>query len=457
MLYTGLQSSRGDRDKFKIVGVVLLASLSLAAVVAFLWLVVYPGYKSTSSRLYPTSYGYPALLRLMGRPVPVEVAKAKPARLSQAMMGQGFLSPHRLFNISTRSPNRISRVLVDVGDAVHRGQLLIELDPTYARDSVKMAEASLRIAKINLAKLKAGSRPGVVREKDASLRKAKGDLKTAQAQLARESRLFDQGAIPRQELEEYQAKYRTSLEANTIAMENAQMAKHSTGADIRQAEAKVESARADLLARLKDLEETKIYAPTDGVVISRDIEPGEVTRGAGQRLLVIAHGLEFQVQLDQQYFGKVHIGQSAEVFLEARPDQTFYGEVIRFNPSVQGAMERPGLPDRQAPTFTAWVKLKNLQPGVSLAPGMQGYARLIAHHKALAVPTGAIINFSGGEGLVLVVKDSRIAVRPVRFGPTTNSMTEIDNGLAEGDVVVVSGQEALKPGDRVTVEDEKSN
>ncbi len=435
---------------------IISGSLSLAAVLVFGALVVFPSYKSSSSRLYPTPFGYPAMLRHLGEPIPVDIGKTEPSQLSQIMMGEGFISPLQLVSISTRSPNLVSKVLVDVGANVNSRQLLIELDPAYAVNSVNMAQATLRIAQINLAKLKSGSRPEVVREEEADLDKAKGDLQTSKEQLDREKRLFAQGAVPRDELETYESNYRASAASYTSALENANMAKFSTSDDIRQAEAKVDSARADLDARRKDLQETKIYAPSDGVVIARDINPGEVTRGDGQQLLAVAHGIEFQAMLDQSYFANVHVGQQADVYLDAYPQQDFHGTIVKINPSVQGASQRAGVPNQQAPTFSAWVEITQLPKGVSLAQGMQGYARISASHEALAVPAGSIISFSGGEGLVLVVHKSKLQVQPVRFGATSDKMTEIYDGLAPGDVVVTSGQDALEPGDHVTYREHAS-
>ena len=430
----------------------LAGSAAISGAAALVTFALLPGYKLPTNRLYPTPFGYPSILRFLGKPIPVEVATVGPAMLSEIIMGRGLIDPEEIVQVSARAIAKVTRVLVDVGMQVEEGEPLIFLDTTQAQNAVRIAEANLTLAEINLATLQAGARPEAIRERQINVERAKGNMEMVFEQYMRERRLFEQGVISKANLEGYESNYHNAQAGYLAAVENLAMAKTARAEHLKAAEAQLESVKVHLAVQKENLEEARIYSPTDGVVIGRSVNRGEVPGVTGQVLLSIARGFTFKADVDQEKTGQVRLGQEAEVFLDAYPGRTFKGKVIKINPAIQSLQsQRQTLSeqDRRPPTFPVWITLDHA--GEPLAPGLLGFARIQLERDGLAMPAGALIHFSAGEGLVCVVEDCRIRVRPVKFGITSKGMTEIIQGLKEGEQVIISGQQALKEGDQIEV------
>jgi membrane fusion protein (multidrug efflux system) len=190
-----------------------------------------------------------------------------------------------------------------------------------------------------------------------------------------------------------------------------------------------------------DLENTKIVAPVGSVILTRTVNPGEVTNmqeevfelGPIEQVYMVA-----EVPTDKTGF--VTLGMAAEVSIDSFPGEIFKGEVVKMD-AVASATTR---------TFSAYIRIKN--PGLRLKPGVTGYARLERSHSTLAVPSVAILNPVGDRATLFVVDGAgRARIREVRPGLMADGMTEILDGLQEGEKVVTVGQLELHEGDRVAI------
>jgi RND family efflux transporter MFP subunit len=135
----------------------------------------------------------------------------------------------------------------------------------------------------------------------------------------------------------------------------------------------------------------------------------------------------------------VQLGLPAETTFPAFPSEVFKGTVWKIDPNI----------DPITRTFTTYIKIEN--PDFRLKPGLSGFARIRRTAKdVLAVPSIAIVNPSGEQASVFVVDGNNLAnLRKVRPGIVVDAMTEISDGLKEGDKVVTVGQFYLKDNDKV--------
>jgi RND family efflux transporter MFP subunit len=190
-----------------------------------------------------------------------------------------------------------------------------------------------------------------------------------------------------------------------------------------------------------DLGNTKIVAPVSSVVLTRSVNPGEITSvgeevfqlGPIDRVYMVA-----AVPTDKTGF--VTDGMEASVSIDSFPGQIFKGQVVKID-AVASVVTR---------TFNAYIRIDN--PDLKLRPGVTGYARLERAHSALAVPSVAILNPVGDKATLYVVDNQNHArIREVRPGLMADGMTEILDGLQEGEKVVTVGQLELHDGDQVVV------
>ena len=85
----------------------------------------------------------------------------------------------------------------------------------------------------------------------------------------------------------------------------------------------------------------------------------------------------------------------------------------------------------------------------AVVPGLTGFAKIVSSTSAVAARQGSVSRISGNSGIVFVVNDDEFQPTEVTIGPTSNSWTEIVEGLQPGDVVIADGHQVLEPGDRV--------
>jgi membrane fusion protein (multidrug efflux system) len=198
---------------------------------------------------------------------------------------------------------------------------------------------------------------------------------------------------------------------------------------------------------------TPIVSPIKGRVIDKPVELGSVV-SAKQLLLTIAdlNQLIIRTAVSELLLPKLTVGQRIAIRLDAYPDRQFSGTISLISPQVNPAT-RTGeievriarLPDGQA---DAAGKFK---------PGMLATLTIVAERKqnALAIPSDAIIVNANGQNIVFVAQDSVAHQRVIMAGLITKTHTEVREGLKPGERIIVMGQELLKEGMPVKVQEQK--
>ncbi|MCJ2179088.1 efflux RND transporter periplasmic adaptor subunit [Novosphingobium album (ex Hu et al. 2023)] len=200
------------------------------------------------------------------------------------------------------------------------------------------------------------------------------------------------------------------------------------------ARASGQAARAQVAALEARLDQMTVRAGISGVVLKRDVEPGDLAV-PGKTLMQLGDPAQVRITatVDERDIVRVHPGQVALLSTDALPGKVIRGRVREITPG--------GDPSQRA--FRVRI---GLDPGTSLPFGLTLEINVITreHDKALLVPAGAV---AGGK--VWVVRDGRAAQIPVRTGITGTEKVEIVSGLKAGDSVIVNPPEGLKDGARV--------
>ncbi len=343
--------------------------------------------------------------------VPVEVAEVTTGDVVKVVRLTGNVAARTEINVIPKIPGRIRSLSVDVGDRVAKGQVLVKLDDDEVLASLRSAEAALEVAK-------------------AGARAAQANLEDAKRNLERMQQLYDAGAISLQQLEQAQLRYD-------------QAAAGVNDAQVRQAEAAVESARLQL-------ENTVILSPIDGVVAARFADPGELA-GTSQPLLTLVDISEVQVtcNVTGEDVNSLRTGQSVPVVVAAagqtEEERRFTGRITSLAPAA----------DARSKLFPVRISIPN--PDGRLRPGMFAEIHLTTavSRNAVRVPVDAVLE-RDGKKIVYVVEGDKARERRVETGITGEDYVEIRSGLKPGEKVVVTGQDFLVDGTRVQVSSGKT-
>lgn len=215
-----------------------------------------------------------------------------------------------------------------------------------------------------------------------------------------------------------------------------------TKARLEQTAASAKASRANVESRRFASRTSRITAPSNGIILARNIDKGQVI-AAGSTALTIGEteaGFILRVPMSDRDAARVRVGQTAMVTIKAVSD----------SPLAAVISEKNGRADERTGTFEVNFRLP---PNERLRSGQLGSAAITVSSNAaagLAIPATALFGLRADEGLVWVVDDKNfVNSRNVMVGRLNDKYLEIHSGLAPGEIIVIRGVEKLHKGDRI--------
>jgi len=320
--------------------------------------------------------------------------------------------------ILARADGYIQRRLVDIGDHVHAGQTLAEIDVPEIEEQVRQARATLDQARAS------------VDEAQANLEQGQSDLELAKLSSDRWNSLVGKGAVSKQENDQYQTQYRSKI-AGVRALEKAVAGQRNA----------VTAAEANL-ARLEKLRGYRLVtAPFDGVITMRNVDTGALVNAGSTLLYRIAQSDRLRIYLNvpQSYSSSVRPGQTAIVTVSNLPGRQFKGQVARTSNSLDPATR----------TLLTEVQLDN-RAGV-LEPGMYADVDLASKRPSppLVIPANALMMRDNGSEVAVVTSNDIVQFKKIQVDRDYGDRLDVTGGLDDGDTVVVNPGDAIREGARV--------
>lgn len=355
----------------------------------------------------------------------------------------GNLAPTNEVEVGSELSGIVSKVHVDNNDRVVQGQVLAQLDTSRLLDTVHESEAALASAQ-------------------ATVTQAQATLTEAAASLARleEVRRLSGGKAPA-----------------ATELDVARATKARAEANIRAARAAVGQAQATLSSNRTQLSKAFIRSPVNGVVLSRDVEPGQTVAASlnAPVLFTLAEDLskmQLEVKVDEADVGQVRDGQRATFEVDAYPGRTFNALLKRLDMGATTTTSSSG--SGQVVAYTAVLTADN--PDLALRPGMTGTASILAAEKkgVLLVPNAALrftpstpVTSSGGgmtsmlmprgprqqgsagdvaigrgsrQTIYVLSQDNRLQAMAVQAGDSNGSQTEVSGANLKPGMKVVTGR-----------------
>jgi HlyD family secretion protein len=337
-------------------------------------------------------------------PLTVELAKAYRTPLAQEITVVGNLIGDATVSVVPRTAGRLQELSVKLGDRVNRGQRIAKIEDFEIVEQVKQAEAAQEVAM-------------------ATIRQREADLQLAETNVERSRSLFERQLLPKQTLDDNEARYQASL---------AQL-------DLARAQNTQSKARLDEL-RI-NLSNTVITSPVNGFVAKRNVDPGAfVSQQAPIADVVDITRVRLVANVVEKDLKELESGNDASVEVDAFPGEKFTGRIARVSPVLDPA------------TRTAPIEIEIPNPTFRLKPGMYARVGITTQTKkeAMVLPSSAVVDLGGRRGVFQLQNDVAV-FRTVQVGTEQGSVVEILSGLKEGDEVISTGAGALRDGDRVVL------
>ncbi len=284
------------------------------------------------------------------------------------LIASGYIVAHHKIEVGSKVMGKVAWIGVEKGDPVKKGQLLVRLDDREYRAQVEQAQAAVRAAEAGLEELQAGNRPEEIQRAEAELLRLRADLANARLELQRFETLLKSGAVSQQQVDNARSRTEMAEAAVHVAERNHDLMKLGPRQEqISLARAEVERNRAALRYAETLLDATRITAPSDGTVLERLVEMGEMVTtsfagemGAKSAVVSLADLKDLQVELDisQSDFNRIARDQDCVMTPEAYPDRKYKCQIAEISPEA----------NRQKATIQ--VKVQVTEPDEYLRPEM---------------------------------------------------------------------------------------
>jgi HlyD family secretion protein len=375
-----------------------------------------------------------------------------------------------MVDVSSQLSGRVAKVFVGFNESVAAGQPIAQLDQETFVARVDEARAALRVAKATAqlekaaferAKLAVENARTAEKLAEAQSTAIKAKQDELERELQRKIQLARTGSGTEQDLTRTQAQrdagnadLRASIEQirmKTEAIAIAEAERQMAEANLENTQAVIEQKQATLEQAQLDLDRAVVRAPIDGIIIKRDVNPGQTVAVSleAKTLFQIAgdlHEMEVHGKIDEADVGQLQIGQTAEFTVDAYPDRTFGGRVLQIRKSPEVV--------QNVVTYTTIISAPN--PDLLLLPGMTAQLRIVVSDSGdvLKIPNQALrfrpvdpaaglenqgqVGSSKGSATVWVVNgDSRPDPVAVKLGASDDSGAALLEGpLTEGQQVI---------------------
>ena len=406
--------------------------------------------------------------------VTVQTGKVTRQDLSSVVSASGEIKPKTYVNVGANAFGKITHLYVKEGEHVKQGQLLAQLENVQSAADVAATRASLGVSETDFVAADAGSKTAV-----ADMARAQSDADRAKLDWDRAQGMYKEQLISKADYDLKKAAWESA--AAGLAQAQARLAQARAQQD--SANKRIAQTRANLTRAADVLQKTTYAAPFNGVVSNLPVREGEsvvigIQNAPGSTLMTVADMsvITAEVKVDETDIVNVHLGQSADVTIDAFPRQVFKGTVseIGDNAIVRStgvATTQTTSGSQEAKDFKVVVTLQN--PPDGLRPGLSTTAKITTatRPQALSIPIQAL-TVRKPEDLVedkdkkssdasapvtsaakdkrnemqgvFLVRDKKSKFTAVETGIAGTTEIEVRSGLQEGDEIVIGSYKVLR-------------
>ena len=376
--------------------------------------------------------------------VNVQVATVKTEAIERVISSDAVLYPVQQASITPKITAPVKRFYVNRGSAVKKGQLLATLENQDLQASEIENKGGLAQAEAAYASTTSAGVPEELQKAELDAQVAKQALDAEQKVYSSRENLFQQGALPRKDLDQARVSLTQARNQYDIAQKHlASLQSVGKEQELKSAEGQLQSAQGKYLGAQAQLSYSEIRSPIDGVIAERPLYPGE-TAAAGAPLFVVMNVSQViaKAHIPAQDAALLKIGSPAEISAVGLEDK-IHARITLVSPST----------DPNSTTVEIWATADN--HGNDLRPGTTVQLSIVAQkvNDGLVVPASAILNQPDGSKAVMVVgADNRAHLHAVQLGIHSSDGDQITSGLSAGQQVIVTGAFGLPDNTQVKVQ-----
>ena len=295
-------------------------------------------------------------------PMTVELAKASRASLAEEITVVGNLIGDATVSVVPRAAGRLQDLSVRLGDRVSRGMRIAKIEDFEIVEQVKQAEAAQEVSL-------------------ATIRQREADLQLAETSVERSRSLFERQLLPKQTLDDNEARYQAALAQLDLAR-----------AQNMQSKARLDELRINLA-------NTVITSPVNGFVSKRAVDPGAyVSQQTPVADVVDITRVRLVANVVEKDLKELETGNETRVQVDAFPGETFTGRIARVSPVLDPA------------TRTAPIEIEIANPTYRLKPGMYARVGITTQTKkqALVLPSSAVVDLGGRRGVFQLQNETAV-------------------------------------------------
>jgi HlyD family secretion protein len=274
-------------------------------------------------------------------------------------------------DVAPIATGRVVRVLVDDGDSVRVGDTLAILTQPTSQAVIQQSRAQVEASRAGLSEAEHGARAAEINRAVAELNAAQSEATRTAKDAERARMLARNGTIPLQQRDAAEAAARQAAAHRDAARQSLLLLRQGTRPEqIAGARAQVAGAQAGLSAVTASVADLTLTAPIPGVVLSRNVQPGEIV-SAGQSAVTLGEVRRpwVRVYVSAQDIPSIGVGSSARAVLDGLPGRSFTGRVVAINPKAEFT-PRVALTEEERADLTFGVKVELADSTGALRPGL---------------------------------------------------------------------------------------
>jgi HlyD family secretion protein len=376
--------------------------------------------------------------------VSVQVASVEQTTIQHTIQTEAVLFPRQQAAIIPKISAPVQKFLVKRGSPVHEGQLLAVLENRDLAAAAQDTRGAYDQAQATYETTTAAGLPQEIQKAEADVQQAQQALDAEEKVFQSRQQLFDQGALPRKELDQSRVDFTQARNQYAIARKHLDdLMAIGKQQELKAAAGQLESAKGKYMGAQAQLSYSEIRSPIDGVITDRPLYPGEMA-AVGTALLTVMDV--------SSVIAKAHIPQSEAAVLKVGDNGTMTVPGIEDPIAGKVTVVSPAL-DPNSTTVEVWLEAKN--PKHVLKPGTSVHLALTAQtvNDALVVPISSVITAPDGTSAVMLAgADGRAHQKAVKLGIRNGDEVQIVEGVTANDKVVATGAYGLPDKTKIKIE-----
>jgi HlyD family secretion protein len=376
--------------------------------------------------------------------VSVQTTPAQRGPISQIVTADGVVSPLQQAILTPKITSTISKFLVQRGTRVKQGQLLAILENADLSAAAEQSKGEFEQAQAGYATTTGASLPEQIQKAELDAAAAQAGFNAQQKVYDSRKDLFQQGALPRRDLDSAEVALAQARTVNEVAQKQlADLKRLGEKQALKSAGGQLSAAKGKYLGAKAQLSYSEIRSPIDGVVTDRPLFPGELAT-ANQPLITVMN--------TSKLIAKVHIAQAEAAVLKVGNPAELKVPGLDEPVKARVSLVSPAL-DPGSTTIEVWVEAA--KPDPALKPGMTVGISMTAKtvKDAIVVPVSCVFKSAEGADYVLLAgADKHAHVKNVQIGIRNGELAQIVSGINAGDPVITTGGYALPDNTQVKVE-----